>query len=83
VRWLISHFFDECRQFVDIALRNGFFIRRLRNYLKIPVYRGFTFNEQLVQINTQKLLGHKTMKMADSYNYDRGKEWIVVGKKVV
>ncbi|HCQ8222773.1 TPA: phage integrase Arm DNA-binding domain-containing protein [Klebsiella variicola] len=34
-------------------------------------------------IDTQKLLGHKTMKMTDRYNDDRGKEWIVVGKKAV
>ncbi|AHE45158.1 Phage lambda integrase [Klebsiella pneumoniae subsp. pneumoniae Kp13] len=27
--------------------------------------------------------GHKTMKMTDRYNDDRGKEWIVVGKKAV
>lgn len=34
-------------------------------------------------IDTQKLLGHKTMKMTDRYNDDRGKEWIIVGKKAV
>ncbi|HCD6704921.1 TPA: phage integrase Arm DNA-binding domain-containing protein [Klebsiella pneumoniae] len=34
-------------------------------------------------IDTQKLLGHKTIKMTDRYNDDRGKEWIVVGKKAV
>ncbi len=32
-------------------------------------------------IDTQKLLGHKPMKMTDRYNDDRGKGWIVVGKK--
>ena len=40
-------------------------------------------HEQLVQIDTQKLLGHKTTKMTDRYNDDRGKEWIVVSKKAV
>ncbi|HBO25094.1 MAG TPA: integrase [Providencia sp.] len=29
-------------------------------------------------INTQKLLGHKSQKMTDKYNDDRGKEWQIV-----
>lgn len=29
-------------------------------------------------VDTQKLLGHKTQKMTDRYNDDRGKEWIIV-----
>lgn len=33
-------------------------------------------------IDTQKLLGHKTQKMTDKYNDDRGKDWVVVSAKV-
>ncbi|AHM74557.2 site-specific integrase [Yersinia hibernica] len=29
-------------------------------------------------LETQKLLGHKTQKMTDKYNDDRGKEWMVI-----
>ncbi|MEI9749829.1 phage integrase Arm DNA-binding domain-containing protein [Moellerella wisconsensis] len=29
-------------------------------------------------INTQKLLGHKSQKMTDKYNDDRGKEWQII-----
>ena len=29
-------------------------------------------------INTQKLLGHKSRKMTDKYNDDRGKDWLVI-----
>lgn len=29
-------------------------------------------------LNTQKLLGHKSQKMTDRYNDDRGKDWIIV-----
>ena len=32
-------------------------------------------------IDTQKLLGHKSRKMTDKYNDDRGKDWIVVEVK--
>ncbi|HDG1677300.1 TPA: phage integrase Arm DNA-binding domain-containing protein [Kluyvera ascorbata] len=32
-------------------------------------------------IDTQKLLGHKSRKMTDKYNDDRGKEWVVVDSK--
>ncbi|QMN72803.1 phage integrase Arm DNA-binding domain-containing protein [Citrobacter freundii] len=32
-------------------------------------------------LDTQKLLGHKTRKMTDKYNDDRGKDWVVVGVK--
>ncbi|MEG6130909.1 phage integrase Arm DNA-binding domain-containing protein [Enterobacter kobei] len=32
-------------------------------------------------IDTQKLLGHKSKKMTDIYNDDRGKNWIVVSDK--
>lgn len=37
------------------------------------------FREQEVDI--QKLLGHKSRKMTDKYNDDRGKDWIVVEVK--
>lgn len=29
-------------------------------------------------LETQKLLGHKTQRMTDKYNDDRGKEWMVI-----
>ncbi len=29
-------------------------------------------------INTKKLLGHKSYKMTDKYNDDRGKEWQII-----
>jgi len=32
-------------------------------------------------INTQKLLGHKSAKMTDRYNDDRGKEWVTISLK--
>lgn len=32
-------------------------------------------------IDTQKLLGHKSQKMTDKYNDDRGKDWVVVNTK--
>ena len=32
-------------------------------------------------LDTQKLLGHKSRKMTDKYNDDRGKDWVVVGVK--
>lgn len=32
-------------------------------------------------IDTQKLLGHKSRKMTDKYNDDRGKEWVVIDSK--
>ncbi|WP_421550899.1 phage integrase Arm DNA-binding domain-containing protein [Kluyvera intermedia] len=32
-------------------------------------------------IDTQKLLGHKTSKMTDKYNDDRGKNWVVIDSK--
>lgn len=32
-------------------------------------------------VDTQKLLGHKTQKMTDRYNDDRGKNWVVVSAK--
>lgn len=32
-------------------------------------------------VDTQKLLGHKTQKMTDRYNDDRGKDWVVVSAK--
>lgn len=32
-------------------------------------------------VDTQKLLGHKTQKMTDRYNDDRGKDWVVVSSK--
>ncbi|MGF7450341.1 integrase, partial [Klebsiella michiganensis] len=34
-------------------------------------------------LETQKLLVHKSKKMTDKYNDDRGKEWVIVGKKAV
>ncbi|MBC4390492.1 phage integrase Arm DNA-binding domain-containing protein [Raoultella ornithinolytica] len=34
-------------------------------------------------LDTQKLLGHKSKKMTDKYNDDRGKDWLVVGQKAV
>ena len=34
-------------------------------------------------LDTQKLLGHKSKKMTDKYNDDRGKDWLVVGQKTV
>ncbi len=34
-------------------------------------------------IDTQKLLGHKSKKMTDKYNDDRGKDWLVAGQKIV
>lgn len=37
------------------------------------------FREQEVDI--QKLLGHKSRKITDKYNDDRGKDWIVVEVK--
>ncbi|KGD73719.1 hypothetical protein HA49_10765 [Tatumella morbirosei] len=30
-------------------------------------------------LDTQKLPGHKSQKMTDRYNDDRGKDWVVVG----
>ncbi|ELV57998.1 hypothetical protein EC991775_1522, partial [Escherichia coli 99.1775] len=38
-------------------------------------------NSALVSINPQKLLGHKSRKMTDRYNDDRGKDWIIVDIK--
>ena len=32
-------------------------------------------------IDTQKLLGHKSSKMTDRYNDDRGKEWVTISLK--
>jgi len=32
-------------------------------------------------VDTQKLLGHKTQKMTDRYNDDRGKNWVIVSAK--
>lgn len=32
-------------------------------------------------VDTQKLLGHKTQKMTDRYNDDRGKDWVIVSAK--
>ncbi|MGP3593081.1 phage integrase Arm DNA-binding domain-containing protein [Vagococcus sp. WN89Y] len=32
-------------------------------------------------IDTQKLLGHKSKKMTDKYNDDRGKDWVIVVTK--
>ncbi|MBT1617542.1 hypothetical protein, partial [Klebsiella pneumoniae] len=32
-------------------------------------------------LDTQKLLGHKSRKMADRYNDDGGKDWIIVDIK--
>ncbi|QLR42747.1 phage integrase Arm DNA-binding domain-containing protein [Enterobacter sp. RHBSTW-00994] len=32
-------------------------------------------------IDTQKLLGHRSRKMTDKYNDDRGKDWVVVDAK--
>ena len=32
-------------------------------------------------LDTQKLLGHKSRKMTDRYNDDRGKDWIIVDIK--
>jgi len=32
-------------------------------------------------LDTQKLLGHKSKKMTDRYNDDRGKDWVVVSSK--
>lgn len=32
-------------------------------------------------IDTQKLLGHRTSKMTDKYNDDRGKDWVIIGNK--
>lgn len=32
-------------------------------------------------LDTQKLLGHKSRKMTDKYNDDRGKDWVIVGSK--
>ena len=32
-------------------------------------------------IDTQKLLGHKSRKMTDRYNDDRGKDWVIVSTK--
>jgi len=32
-------------------------------------------------IDTQKLLGHKSRRMTDKYNDDRGKEWMVIDTK--
>lgn len=34
-------------------------------------------------LDTQKLLGHKSKKMTDKYNDDRGKDWLLVGQKAV
>lgn len=34
-------------------------------------------------LDTQKLLGHKSKKMTDKYNDDRGKDWLIVGQKTV
>lgn len=34
-------------------------------------------------LDTQKLLGHKSKKMTDKYNDDRGKDWLVVGQNAV
>ncbi|MBN3054917.1 site-specific integrase [Pectobacterium brasiliense] len=33
-------------------------------------------------IDTQKLLGHRTSKMTDKYNDDRGKDWVIIGTKL-
>lgn len=33
-------------------------------------------------VDTQKLLGHKTQKMTDRYNDDRGKNWVIVSAKI-
>ncbi|EAA6491013.1 integrase, partial [Salmonella enterica] len=32
-------------------------------------------------VDTQKLLGHKSRKMTDKYNDDRGKDWVIVNTK--
>lgn len=32
-------------------------------------------------VDTQKLLGHKSKKMTDKYNDDRGKDWVIVSIK--
>lgn len=32
-------------------------------------------------VDTQKLLGHKSRKMTDRYNDDRGKDWVIVSSK--
>lgn len=32
-------------------------------------------------VDTQKLLGHKTQKMTDRYNDDRGKDWVILSAK--
>lgn len=32
-------------------------------------------------INTKKLLGHRSSKMTDKYNDDRGKDWVVIDSK--
>ncbi|KPO24030.1 tyrosine-type recombinase/integrase, partial [Escherichia coli] len=32
-------------------------------------------------LDTQKLLGHKSRKMTDRYNDDRGKDWVIVDIK--
>lgn len=32
-------------------------------------------------LDTQKLLGHKSRKMTDKYNDDRGKDWTIVSTK--
>jgi len=63
--------------------------KKARNHCGITWAKGAapTFHEQRSLserlyreqgVDTQKLLGHKTQKMTDRYNDDRGKDWIVV-----
>ncbi|EFJ3389431.1 phage integrase Arm DNA-binding domain-containing protein [Escherichia coli] len=40
-----------------------------------------SLSERLQGLDTQKLLGHKSRKMTDRYNDDRGKDWIIVDIK--
>jgi len=63
--------------------------KKARNHCALTWAKGAapTFHEQRSLserlyreqgLNTQKLLGHKSQKMTDRYNDDRGKDWIIV-----
>ncbi|RGO38690.1 hypothetical protein DXB20_14315, partial [Escherichia coli] len=49
-----------------------------------PFHEQRSLSERLYReqgLDTQKLLGHKSRKMTDRYNDDRGKDWIIVDIK--
>ncbi|MBD8129178.1 phage integrase Arm DNA-binding domain-containing protein [Pantoea agglomerans] len=68
----LSHMFQVCRKRTDLHWKVG---------QPPSFHEQRSLSERLYEkqgVDTQKLLGHKSRKMTDSYHDDRGREWKVI-----